>query len=286
VSARALTTGLHQALRRPAFVVTVIVLGVSAVGLNATVNTMQVYFRKHPVELRMPLASIPGDLGAWRQVTRDQALNPEVQEVLGTDEYIMRQYVDERLVGADAVRAVRDETLSQAQREQILASAFRAHPEAFVSLSITYYTGLVDTVPHVPDRCVVADGYEPTPSDNSYPSWAIAGRNEPLVVRFINFEDQTASHRLNRSIAYVFQVNGRYEASPLGVRRTLQNLFVRNAYYAKVEVMTLLADQRTSARVLRDFLAAALPQIERSLPDWELVLASRDKPAHASESGQ
>ena len=35
-------------------------------------------------------------------------------------------------------------------------------PDALVNFAVTYYTGLVDTVAHIPDRCYVADGFEPT----------------------------------------------------------------------------------------------------------------------------
>ena len=34
------------------------------------------------------------------------------------------------------------------------------NPKAVVNLGLTYYTGLVDTVAHIPDRCYIADGYE------------------------------------------------------------------------------------------------------------------------------
>jgi hypothetical protein len=70
-------------------------------------------------------------------------------------------------------------------------------------------------------------------------------------------------------------VNGRYEPRSLAVRRTLQHLFERNAYYAKVEVMALLDDPDRAARVLGDFLGAALGDVERALPDWSVVTAAQ-----------
>ena len=41
-------------------------------------------------------------------------------------------------------------------------------------MSVTYYTGMVDTVAHVPERCVTADGYEPRPGENVTIKWPIA----------------------------------------------------------------------------------------------------------------
>jgi hypothetical protein len=76
---------------------------------------------------------------------------------------------------------------------------------------------------------------------------------------------------VTKSVAYFFHVNGHFESSPLGVRRSLQNLFEKHGYYAKVEVLTIVDDPKRSAEVMRDFLASALPEIERTLPDWQAV---------------
>jgi hypothetical protein len=77
----------------------------------------------------------------------------------------------------------------------------------------------------------------------------------------------------------VFHCNGGYEPRPVGVRGKLQNLFERHGYYAKVELMTdepVKAEARRtgnrgpekSIEAMTDMLAAALPEIERCLPDW------------------
>jgi hypothetical protein len=140
-----------------------------------------------------------------------------------------------------------------------------------VNVAVTYYTGLVDTVAHIPDRCYIADGYQP--SRYEQPTWLIETESgtRPLQVRLINFEVQTGFSKVTRSVSYFFHVNGRYESDPLGVRRSLQNLFERYGYYAKVELMTLLPNPDESARVMTDFLSVALPEIEKSWPDWNRV---------------
>jgi len=143
----------------------------------------------------------------------------------------------------------------------------------------------VDTVAHVPDRCFVADGYEPRPEENDKPSWPI-GRDLPreakardasnlptddIQVRYLNFEDQTGTSKLVRSVAYLFHTNGSWAASPVEVRLKLQNIRERFGYYAKIEVMTLEKDSAKSAAVMTDFLSSALPDIYRSMPDWSKV---------------
>ncbi len=143
-----------------------------------------------------------------------------------------------------------------------------SHPTGIVNLAVTYYTGLVDTVAHVPDRCYVADGYEPKTWKEV--KWNIDDGN-PVEVRYINFEDGTGRSAATRSVAYFFHVNGGWQSSPNAVRLRLQNLFERHGYYAKVEVMTLVNDRTASARVMEDFLSSAVPEVRKSLPDWDAV---------------
>lgn len=278
---------LKQALKRPAYLVAVIVLGISALGLNASVGFLQLHFKKLPVPLRQPLATLPRDLGDWKQISQDKPLDADIEHELGTNEYVFREYADERVFGARKIQQLRDlrtailreKDPKEAERMernwiQLYSQMRMEHPASVVNLAVTYYTGMVDTVAHVPDRCVVADGYEPKPADSDYAEWGLGASGRTMRVRFINYEDQTAARRLPRSIAYFFSVNGDYEASHLEVRRKLQNLLQRHGYYAKVEMMTLLNDREKSADVLSDFLAQALPEVEKLLPDWQAVVQS------------
>lgn len=273
---------VRDAFRRPAFIVAVVLLAISAVGLNSAVGFLQLHFKKLPVPLRKPLATVPGDLGPWKQVSQDKPLDAEIQDVLGTDQYIFREYADERIVGAKAIQQLRDLQsamlregdpaklkTTESEYQRVYAEMRMSHPDGVVNLALTYYTGMVDTVAHVPDRCVVADGYEPKPSDSDYTDFKISPEGRTMQVRFVNYEDQTGARRLPRSIAYFFQVNGDYEASHVLVRTKLQDLRKRYGYYAKVEVMTLLDNRTRSAEVLADFLSHAVPPIESVLPDWD-----------------
>ncbi len=38
----------------------------------------------------------------------------------------------------------------------------RAASQAVINIGVTYYTGMVDTVARIPERCYIADGFEPT----------------------------------------------------------------------------------------------------------------------------
>jgi hypothetical protein len=292
--------GTIRAFRQPAFAVAAAVLLVAAVGLNGAVTTMKLHFKKLPVPLARDLDQIPPLLGAWLQVSRDEPLDHELQDVLGTDKYIFRDYINltnqggrcgaELLEGlladspAKSVADIRDRFMAASVkgRAQLLQDVMKGktnderkralsviqfqHPDAVVNIAVTYYTGLVDTVAHVPDRCYIAAGYEPT--DYDFPSWDIGAAN-PLQVRFIHFQEDNGVARLDRNVAYFFHVNGHYESNPVNVRLRLQNLLEKYGYYSKVELMTVDADRDRSRLTMIDFLTSAVPEVEKSFPDWD-----------------
>jgi len=161
----------------------------------------------------------------------------------------------------------------QERKKLVLAMQMR-YTTGVVNMGVTYYTGLVDTVAHIPDRCYIADGYEP--SSYEIPIWDMApegsGQSQPLQVRFISFEDQTGAGLAPKCVAYVFQVNGKYQSDPLAVRQELQSLTQRYGYYAKIELMTIGNDTKVASESMCRLLSVAKPQIEKCLPDWAKVI--------------
>ena len=254
------------------FVVAVLVLGLAAVVLNAAVM-FGVSFKKKPVSLSLPLQEIPKQLGVWRQVGVDQPLPSDIEHTLGTEKYVFRVYADTRVIRPEWLEdAEGDDAMKRQAAEQLIGVARAKAPEAFINMAVTYYTGLVDTVAHIPDRCYVADGYEPTRSPEVV-DWKAGGRD--VRVRYINFEDQTARGLEPKNVAYFFHVNGQFEHDPItGVRLRLQDLREKHGYYAKIEMMNLVKDQAAARAAMADFLSAGLPSIERCMPDWQKVKAS------------
>ncbi len=259
-----------KAFSSPGFIAAVVVLAIAAVGLNAATEYLQLHFRKIAVPLPHPLASLPDRFGNWVQVSKDQPLPGEIEEALGAKEYIFRDYVDTRMVASSELEQFKDKT---AEERQLLFGRMRAsNPRACATLAVTYYTGMVDTVAHIPERCYVAGGYQPTQTKTL--TWPIGTDAAGVDVRFIRFEDQTGMAKVWTNVGYVFHVNGGFESSPLGVRRSLQKLFERYGYYAKVEVMNLAPDENQSKAQMIDLLASAMPQIEKTLPDWQALHAT------------
>ena len=257
---------LGQALRlafssKP-FVIAVVVMSLSAGGLWAATRYMEMHFRKFPVVLNRPLEMVPQQMGHWVQVSTDQPLESDIEDTLGTKKYIFRDYVDTRLMDADKLAKLLAKDTQD--RRRMLTDFEMNSPRAVIHLAVTYYTGMVDTVSHVADRCYIADGYAPT--EYELRKWKLSDGAQ-VEVRFINFEDATGfASRVPKNVAYFFQVNGVMESSPSAVRFRLQNLFNDRSYYAKVELMTLLRNREDSAKVMTDFLSQVYPEIKKCLP--------------------
>jgi hypothetical protein len=284
-----LKRSLKRLLTQPDFVVMFLLLGISAVSLNFVVKYLKLHFRKQAVALRVALDApdgIPATMGNWVLVTKDPPLSPDTEHVLGTNQYINRTYIDRRAIEPAMLDQMKD--MSDQERANVIGQIEMNHPEAVINLGITYYTGLVDTVAHIPDRCYLADGFEvthyQTRENQKFGAYA-NGRERTVSFRYLNFEDQTGQGRVSRNVAYLFHVNGHYASSPIDVRNSLANLMEPYGYYSKVELMTvspsrqmLSSDdpnvlQEKSLTSMQDFLTSLLPQVERCLPDWDQLHA-------------
>jgi hypothetical protein len=268
---------LSRAVARPPFVAAFIVLLIAALSLNAATQFLRLYFKKEAVPLVKPLDSLPAKLGPWIQVSKDQPLNAEMLDVLGTRDYIFRDYIDTRVVDPKMVEELLSSDKTINERMGMVGLIRSKVPQAHVRMAVTYYTGMVDTVAHIPDRCYVADGFVPDKKET--PTWRVANKKRDpidITVSSIHFEEAEGGSResITKNVAYFFHCNGEYEHDAIfGVRRRLQDLSERHAYYAKVEVMTEMRDRAKSDQTIADFLTSALPEVEQCLPDWQQVKA-------------
>jgi len=282
---------------QPAFVAAVAVLGLAALGLNATTQALQVHFKKLPVPLRVKLDDaangVAPTFGNWRKVTEQVSLNPDLQHELGTDQFVFRQYADTNKVPKDRLDDLQAQS-DEKQQQLLLRRIMEEYPNSVVTFNVTYYTGLADRVTHVPDVCMVAGGYRADSykvvNDKEGATFKLLEGGERYVpFRFINFEDETGRGQVPTRGVYFFNCNGSYEESPQAVRAKLQDLRERYGYYAKVELMindfqmmgrSVTEDSedpaaKRSLEQMKDLIAAALPEIERCLPDWSAVKAGK-----------
>jgi len=277
----ALFRSVRRLLSQRDFVAVFVLLGAAAISLNFVTSYLKLHYRKQPLSLRSAWdgpRGIPSRLGPWVQVSKDTPIPPDTEHVLGTSQYLFRWYVDTEQVGPDVVERLQD--MSPDDRGAELARIEEAQPDAVINLGITYYTGLVDTVAHIPDRCMLGNGFEVTDyqieKDRRLGKYA-DGNDRELTFRLINFDDPTGRGRGTRNVGYLFHVNGRYESDPLGVRWSLQDLREQFGYYAKVELMTISPDSQRALKTMEGFLTALLPEFERCLPDWQGRYAATGK---------
>lgn len=262
-------------LLRPNFIVAVVVLAACAASLQAIVHFQQWVLRKEPIELRRGLILFADQFGPYRiheidgKPAKDRRLSKELEEVLGTDTYISWVFRDTR------------KPLTE--------------PGSLLRLHVAYYTGTIDTVPHVPERCVTASGMTSTDrkietvnlgspriireADGTAIATSAAGQrvNLPTVevpVRVIRFENTQRSEQPPMYVTYLFAANGKYVPTPEDVRLEAFNLKDRYSYYCKIEVTPVgLTEEEPAVDAVEQFLTWALPEVMVCLPDWEQVRA-------------
>jgi hypothetical protein len=274
------TRAARRVFSQPAFLAAVALLAISALGMNAAVGYLKLQFMKAPCALRTPLLQgIPARMGDWVQVSRDQPLDPELEQALGTSKYVFRDYVDTSIVTPEEVESLKGANGNLAEYQQLRQQIEDKRPEAFVTFAVTYYTGMVDSVIHVPERCYVADGYEVSKADDNVADLSGAGWHQSVPYRFLSFEDQTGTRRVARNVGYFFHADGAFVGSVVGVRMKLQDLRERYGYYAKVEMMTQMPSthgvppefRANSAKSMERLMAASIPYVEKCLPDWQAL---------------
>lgn len=229
----------------PAFIVVLTVLIGAGVSLQAAKHLTAAVLHKEKVLLRHPLRDLPRIVGRWQRLGDDLIISREEVEELGTNQYLTRRYAVDRDV-----------------RNGVL------------QLHIAYYTGIIDAVPHIPERCNVAGGLEksaasfvmPLPIDTS--GWqpdlsdiatSISGREEKAGDAYRIAQTRTGEAvrmphlpqgglRLNISeywtpdaperklcAGYLFIANGKATPFAESVRLLAFRLSDTHAYYCKIQ---------------------------------------------------
>ena len=238
------------------YYICVALLVTAVVGLRALASFLDVTFRKQAVELKLPLAALDWHKlePEYRQhLIQPAPLDGETLQNLGTEEYLQVRLLAEG-------RAARDLTC--------VATVF-----------ITYYTGQPDLVPHVPDECYLAGGYDrvgPTTTETvSVPS--VGAPDDRIPVRVLQFQSREGEDR--PTVLYFFHANGEYLTTRTQVRWRLARLFESYAYYAKIEVTfandlgsrSRHPDPEEALEALGPLLRKLMPVLLEDHFAWELV---------------
>jgi hypothetical protein len=261
--------GLKDAFRHRGFVLCVLVLSVSAAGLEWVVQTRGVRFRKLPLPLRRSFSLLdanPAAMAPYRVVKKSR-IPDEVLSALGTDQYISWLLED--------------------------TSKPEDDPHRYPVLFVTYYTGKPDQVPHVPDVCYVGGGYT---IDTAEAVDVRLDDSNTIPARMLTFVRSELGMQPQPPVLYTFHANGAFYGHRNRVRFAIGNPIEPFAYFSKVEVtftsamrISTFAEQadqpdkaesRAAAEaVMRVFLPLL---IEHHWPDWANREATIEDSADAS----
>lgn len=237
-------------------------LVLAALSMNALAEYLGATFRKEAVPLKQSLR-IPIDRDKLKPEYRPHLYQPppiseEVLDSLGTEEYMSAWLVD---LGRRA-----------------------NNPARVAELFVTYYTGKPDMVPHAPDECYPAAGWDPlgSPETVAVEVGGVGAPDDEIPVRVLRFRSPRSG--ASGAVAYFFYVNGHYVTTRFDVRRILANPFERDAYYAKIELSFSddPEDRRRARRADRaDLLDALEPLLDKVVP----ILLEDYLPDDAVETG-
>lgn len=266
---------------RKALLVGCVTLVVGGLGFRIAMAQLQAFLRKEAVPLREPLDRIPSTLGRWRQLGKDSVFSDALVEELGTKNYVDRLYA----VDGDPGKGV-------------------------LQVHLAYYTGMIDTVPHIPERCWNANGMimlgqpvvRPIQVDRSawdltggpahpgggapYPlaqvrdsitrkSMSVAMPRGDIQMTLTAFQDPKVPN-VTFLGGYLFLANGGVTPSAVAVRNLSFKLTDRYAYYCKVQFSSRLPGPPEKVipefdRMTSELMQALLPNLMRCLPDWPSI---------------
>ena len=137
---------------------------------------------------------------------------------------------------------------------------------------VTYYSGGADLVPHIPDVCLLASGYEPArPHENTEVNVAsLHPRSTSVPVRIGTFIKTALFNHQQHSVVYTFFCNGRFVCTRTAVRLLINDPTKTYAFFSKVEISFERATRDQAIEGAGKLLERALPLLVRDhWPDFE-----------------
>lgn len=275
------------------------VLACAAIAFGAAVNKYKLMLNKEAIQApqNRQFIALPSETPNWLQVGQDRRESPEVEETLGTKNYVSRVYVPKGPEG----KPVEGE-------------------KNVVEFHAAYYTGMIDTVPHVSDRCFIGAGMTLASSAKDVPvpidmeRWRKVETDVPKVLedrlfraRMPNWSDRPGSEIFTtfdpsklvlhsfkfidpkgREVysGYFFIANGGVVSRAEDVRLLAFDLRNKYAYYAKLQfTSTTVKSQEELGEVAGSILSDLLPDVMLCVPPWQDVERGTYPPAANRSQG-
>jgi hypothetical protein len=296
-----LTRTLWRAFASPHFLVAFAILVITAGGWQLAVHALELATEKTPVPWpagvevndKYVMTAMPDKMGPFEFVSADGELDfdPKTQAFLkdglpdGEGE-VAPDVMDLLGIGT----ATDERNLSRLRSNWFSIRTYRDNsrpagdPLRYWRLEVYYYTGGVDLVPHTPEICAVAGGAlhlgttdMPVTIDGVEEPWG----NKPLAFQRALFQrtDMQGTAAGQFVQYYIFCLNGSPKNSRNDVRFALGSLFVKHAYFAKVQFAPLPAVQKAAGglvwavpdpaqadRAVADFVKHFMPFVLKTLP--------------------
>ena len=247
-------SGTLAAVFRAPFLIAVLVLVCAAIFFNRSVQALGTRV-KEEIPLKAALGTLNKDALLPFKFHEHMIMEPAIEASLGAKDYIDWLLIDP-------------------------AEKPRTNPLRFARLTITYHSGGVDMVPHVPDQCYQGQGYSPVQSDNIEIYIPSLGRKIPLRVLTFQKGEMLGAHR--PTVMYLFHCNGDFVCTRNDVRYRINDLSETRAYFSKIEISFGSADCVPPSASREDSIDAATKLLDRvlpvlvrdHLPDWEKIKSS------------
>jgi hypothetical protein len=272
--------------RQRHFVVAAVILAVAAVGWSWTVNTLKWALQKEAVPWPagvvvrddFSLEGLTAQMGPFRMVQGDGVLDRDERGELRLDgrpdgdiRLEDKDVMDSLGVGTSADQMRRPGRQSNWYCIRIYEDTRPAAPCRYWQLEVYYYTGGLDTVPHVPERCLVAGGATvPGGQTVRFEVPQAAAPWDSVPVERVGYEQSDRSGMQTRPFVqyYVFSLNGEPESSWEMVRGKLMDPRLRRCYFAKIQFAPLVSmvDAREADQAAGEFFAAVAPRVLKLLP--------------------
>lgn len=262
-----------------AFLTVLLTMTASAVAIPLGIRAIGAVLEKeaiHPADGRLLSQVQPAATPGWQVDGKDIKENAETEAVLGTPNYLTRNY---KRVGKAGLE--------------------------YLALHAAYYTGTIDTVPHVPERCLVGGGWgivagpftlavpldmtrlSPNPIDPEsktlgYVRSRLADSSD-RPGQYVNMPKGLDSLKMQVTkfsapngstmyAGYFFVANGSVATTANDVRLKAFDLSSKYAYYMKVQISSLTATSEVEMiEQAADLLDEVLPELMRCTPDWLAV---------------
>lgn len=275
---------MQSLLRDRSFLIAVAVMVVAAGTWRVAVAWLQINLRPEavpwPAHVKVDDGfrnlSFPTTMGPYKRVEQDGLLERDakhqpIKDGLPDGEIIYRPQMLESLgMGTSLDKSNVGKRISNWYLSRVYEDARQGlmSPYRYWSVNVTYYTGGLDTVPHIPEVCWSAGGMQivetkpvtirsleglPKPWSGDV-SWRRVLSSKPDAGQFL--------------VYYIFSLNGLPEESREQVRLKLMNPRLKYCYFAKIEISPRVAvtDADEMDRKAKEFVQACLPVVLKDLP--------------------